>query len=251
MKLYDRFGAKGFHSSFATTFGIDFDTYENVCLKSVARCRVFQQLHSAGRPNAVLRARRRFHAAAICRTPLLRRGNECIIERGVSQQGLPAARTEIGRAAGWLREHDISRARRESRGRWNGRMQRGGLAASGASSPPHGPTSRRDWIKSDIHRATGRMDGSAHLMASTPNPRPALLIYATAAGAHSLRTDMMGGIGSQFMGLVDERPVKRLIVISPYWDDNLTALRNLIEELQPDETVLLSSRSAGSFRSKR
>ena len=32
MKLYDRFGAKGFHSSFITTFGIDFDTYENVCL---------------------------------------------------------------------------------------------------------------------------------------------------------------------------------------------------------------------------
>src|SRR5262245_15509780 len=32
MKLYDRFAAKGFHSSFVTTFGIDFDTYENVCL---------------------------------------------------------------------------------------------------------------------------------------------------------------------------------------------------------------------------
>ena len=32
MKLYDRFGAKGFHSSFITTFGIDFDTYKNVCL---------------------------------------------------------------------------------------------------------------------------------------------------------------------------------------------------------------------------
>ena len=32
MKFYDRFGAKGFHSSFITTFGIDFDTFENVCL---------------------------------------------------------------------------------------------------------------------------------------------------------------------------------------------------------------------------
>ena len=32
MKLYDRFGAKGFHSSLISTFGIDFDTYENVCL---------------------------------------------------------------------------------------------------------------------------------------------------------------------------------------------------------------------------
>ena len=52
-------------------------------------------------------------------------------------------------------------------------------------------------------------------------------------------TNGNGGIGSQDVGLIDERPVKRLIVISPYWDDNLTALRSLIEELTPDETVLL------------
>src|ERR1700730_14576363 len=32
MKLYERFGEKGFHSSFITSFGIDFDAYENICL---------------------------------------------------------------------------------------------------------------------------------------------------------------------------------------------------------------------------
>ena len=32
MKLYERFGDKGFHTSFVTTFGIDFDAYENIAL---------------------------------------------------------------------------------------------------------------------------------------------------------------------------------------------------------------------------
>jgi hypothetical protein len=32
VKLYERFGDKGFHTSIVTTFGVDFDTYENVAL---------------------------------------------------------------------------------------------------------------------------------------------------------------------------------------------------------------------------
>ena len=32
MKLYERFGDSGFHTSIVTTFGVDFDTYENVAL---------------------------------------------------------------------------------------------------------------------------------------------------------------------------------------------------------------------------
>ena len=32
MKLYERFGERGYHTSIITTFGLDFDTYENVVL---------------------------------------------------------------------------------------------------------------------------------------------------------------------------------------------------------------------------
>jgi len=32
MKLYETFGKRGFHTSIATSFGIDFDAYENVML---------------------------------------------------------------------------------------------------------------------------------------------------------------------------------------------------------------------------
>ena len=30
MKLYERFGERGYHTSIITTFGLDFDTYECV-----------------------------------------------------------------------------------------------------------------------------------------------------------------------------------------------------------------------------
>lgn len=41
MRLYERFADKGYHSSIATTFGIDFDAYENIVLPRIrgAGCR--------------------------------------------------------------------------------------------------------------------------------------------------------------------------------------------------------------------
>ena len=32
MKLYERYGDNGFHTCIATTFGVDFDAYENIVL---------------------------------------------------------------------------------------------------------------------------------------------------------------------------------------------------------------------------
>lgn len=32
MKLYERFADKNYHTSIVTTFGIDFDAYENIVL---------------------------------------------------------------------------------------------------------------------------------------------------------------------------------------------------------------------------
>ena len=41
MKLYEKFADNGFHSSIVTTFGIDFDAYENIVLPRLrgAGCR--------------------------------------------------------------------------------------------------------------------------------------------------------------------------------------------------------------------
>jgi hypothetical protein len=47
--------------------------------------------------------------------------------------------------------------------------------------------------------------------------------------------------------LVEERPVERLIVLSPYWDEDLSALRHLATVLQPQEIVILIDRDKGLF----
>jgi hypothetical protein len=53
MKLYERFGDKGFHTSFVTTFGIDFDAYENIAL---SRYRVFAGRGATTMPSSQMRA---------------------------------------------------------------------------------------------------------------------------------------------------------------------------------------------------
>jgi hypothetical protein len=37
MKLYEYYGKSGFHTSIVTTFGIDFDAYENVIFSRAGR----------------------------------------------------------------------------------------------------------------------------------------------------------------------------------------------------------------------
>src|SRR4029077_13408966 len=48
-----------------------------------------------------------------------------------------------------------------------------------------------------------------------------------------LTSNNQTGIAQQFIALVAERPVSRLIVISPYWDEGLVALKYLIAQLAP------------------
>jgi hypothetical protein len=54
-----------------------------------------------------------------------------------------------------------------------------------------------------------------------------------------ITNDSPTGIARQFLEFVTERPVSRLVVISPYWDEKLAALKYLSAELSPEETILL------------
>ncbi|RQS64273.1 hypothetical protein DID96_28520 [Burkholderia sp. Bp8963] len=59
------------------------------------------------------------------------------------------------------------------------------------------------------------------------------------SAAQFLCSDAEEGIGTRFTRNVGSARVKRLIVVSPYWDADLSALRALIEALTPEKTVLL------------
>lgn len=56
MKLYERFGDSGFHTSIVTTFGVDFDAYENIAAS---------RFRSAGSRNNMLVVDRRMLAFAL------------------------------------------------------------------------------------------------------------------------------------------------------------------------------------------
>lgn len=55
------------------------------------------------------------------------------------------------------------------------------------------------------------------------------------------------GIANRFVQLVAGRPVKRLIVVSPYWDADLHALNSLKAALSPSKTAVLIQPKAGLF----
>ncbi|MGV4796293.1 hypothetical protein [Rhizobium sp. F40D2] len=47
------------------------------------------------------------------------------------------------------------------------------------------------------------------------------------------------GIGQQFLDLIDDAPVEDFVVVSPYWDDNLSALHFLQQRLRTESISIL------------
>lgn len=52
-------------------------------------------------------------------------------------------------------------------------------------------------------------------------------------------------IADQFVQYIDEAHVRRLTVLSPYWDDELEAVRTLAERVHPEQLVILAAPDAG------
>jgi hypothetical protein len=239
MKLYDRFGARGFHTSFATTFGIDFDTYENVCLNRLrgAGCsnnfimpdaqmlsyalegpsappQYAGRLYSVAGMNSSSNGV--FHSKVFLR--LGRRSGELLVgSANMTSPGLAGNREIVG----------MVECRAEDSG------ERRIIAVAWAYL-----AALLDQSQTSIAQQIGWLEARTSWLLNT-EPAAGAIGLRDGSQCAFLTNGNDGRIGSQFVGLVNERPVKRLIVISPYWDDNLTALRSLIEELQPSQTVLL------------
>jgi hypothetical protein len=74
-------------------------------------------------------------------------------------------------------------------------------------------------------------------------PASGVVTLADGCAAALLTSDAPIGIAA----LVEEGTVERLIVLSPYWDEDLTALRHLATVLQPQEVIILIDRDKGLF----
>ena len=239
MKLYDRFGAKGFHSSLISTFGIDFDAYENVCLNrlrgagctnnfilpdarmlSLALDGASAPPRHAGRRYAAARmeARRKgvFHSKLFLR--LGRKGGELLVgSANMTAPGLAGNRELMGMIECGREESGERAIVAAALAYLEARLDRG---QASIAQQVTWMLARTPWLK-DAQPATGLTelrDGSV---------------------AAFLSSDGETGIGRQFVDFISDRPVERLVVISPYWDENLAALKQFVAELGPREMVLL------------
>jgi hypothetical protein len=237
IKLYDRFNARGFHTSLITSFGVDFDAFESI---------VLPRLRGAGCFHTALLADRGMLAYALQDPSALPAyAGRHYTATGIGAAGVfhPKLILQLGRNGGRLL---VTSANMTAPGLAGNLEVAGELeAVSGQAgecavlaaawrflqrlvpSDDPGLGYQLDWM---LRRA-------AWLTDTEPASGPVVLNDGTDAAW--LASDQPHGIARQFAALVEERPVKRLTVISPYWDGDLAALKFLIEELKPAETVLL------------
>ncbi|KKJ78001.1 hypothetical protein WH95_06245 [Kiloniella litopenaei] len=244
MRLYERFADKGYHTSIATTFGINFDAYENI---------VLPRLRGAGCRNNILLADRRMLTHALDgASPLPRQAGKLYTVEGAAAQGLfhPKLFLQVGRKAGRL---IIGSAN----------LTAAGLAGNLELVTILGYDSEDEGTQSLIAQAWQYLEGlidpgnqmlltqrkwmlnrAPWLRTAEPSENPVTLGDGSVAAL--LIANTQTGIGSRFTALINER-VDRLIVISPYWDDELAALAFLSEELGPREISVLIDQDTELF----
>ncbi len=244
MRLYERFGDKGFHTSVVTTFGVDFDAYESVALPRFrgAGCNNNILVVDAGMLTYALdgASARPEHA-----------GRHYSVG-AASAAGVfhPKLYLQLGRRRGQLL---IGSANMTASG-LAGNLELAGLVVSSDGG------GERALLGAAWNYIDRRLDHDAQtighqcrwMRARTPwltdtEPAIGMVNLADGTAAALLTSDDARGIGVRFADLVGDRPVRRLTVLSPYWDEDLAALKHLIAALRPAETVVLIERDKALF----
>jgi len=249
MKLYQRFAERGYHSSVVTTFGIDFDAYESI---------VLPRLRNAGCNNNLVIADSRMLTYALDSSDQLpRTAGRHYSVLGARSKGVfhPKVVLQLGRDAGRL---IVSSANVTAPG-LAGNLEVAGLVAASADRKAECRLLAAGWRY--LERFLDQEQESvAHqvewLRQRTPwlfEHEPAENAIEVATGERVALIDGNGrqSIASRFAAMVDGEKVRRLIVVSPYWDDDLRALGSLQKAMDAKEVSVLVGGSMVSFPSKR
>jgi hypothetical protein len=243
MKLYDLFSDKGFHTSLATSFGIDFDAYETI---------VLPRLRGSGCRNNIVVADSRMLTYALSNvTRLPAMAGSAYTVTGAAAKGVfhPKLFLQLGRRRGRL---IVSSANLTTPG-LAGNLEIAGVVECSESLSAEQQIIAQAWAY--LSRHVSRDRGPAHqidwLGARTPWLMRAQFSTGPLTLADGMRAALMTtgeevGIGQRFAEFVDE-PVSRLIVVSPYWDESLAALSYLIERLRPDEIAVVVDNARTQF----
>lgn len=244
MRLYERFGDRGFHTSIITSFCVDFEAYEDIALP---------RLRGAGSHNNLLLVDDKMLREALDGGLALPRfAGRWYSASGVTAKGVfhPKIVLQIGRGEGRI---IVSSANMTSSGLAGNLELAGSLECTEDASPQQQIIAQVWQYASACFKDAGQAVASqlAWAEARTPWLRRA----APATGAVTLDdgtvaaflTPQPQGIGEQFVRHLDGEPVKRLVVFSPYWDDKLDGLKHLIARLEPAKIALLVDTAKGEF----
>lgn len=237
MRLYDRFADKEFHTSIATSFGIDFDAYESI---------VLPRLRGAGcRNNIVIADGRMLTHALAGASALPRSAGRLYTVNGASADGVfhPKVFLQAGRRRGRL---IVSSANLTAPG-LAGNLELAGMIACGHTASGEQQLIARAFaylLRFTSDRSQQGLSGQLDWMLArapwlgraAPATGPVTLADGTRAAL--LTSGEVEGIGQRFIDLIEE-PVVRLSVISPYWDIDLRALSFLARRLSPAELCVL------------
>ena len=236
MKLYEQYAEKSFHTSVAATFGIDFDAYESI---------VLPRLRGAGcHNNIVIPDSRMLTYALESALALPKHAGQLYTVNGANVQGVfhPKLFLQFGRHGGRL---IVSSANLTASG-LAGNLELVGVLVCEESETGEQQLIAQAWtyvsrlIDKRQQGTTGQRDWmlarTPWLERTTPTSGPVSLADGTTAAI--LTTDGPTSIGARFTEMVRE-PVTRLIVISPYWDMDLAALKMLVGRLNPTEIAIL------------
>jgi hypothetical protein len=244
ISLFKDVARTGFHTSIITTYSVDAAFYDGS---------LFQRLRTYGCENTILLADKRMLELAIEQTP------ESFARAGVGYAVVPVAlegcfhpklHIRLGADGGSL---VVGSANATAAG-WGGNRE---IVASfewwrrreNADDSVVQSLIRKafdyvmPWIEgadqASLRRKLELIErDAAWLFEANANDGPVALEDGSSVDLFLERADGEVSILRRMIDAVGSKAVKRLIVVSPYWDARLAALRELHERLKPNETVI-------------
>lgn len=245
MKLYERFGTRGYHTSVITSFGIDFDAYENI---------VLPRLRGAGCQNNILAVDRRMLSQALDGAQALPQfAGRWYTVSGARANAVfhPKVSVQLGRNGGRM---IISSANMTASGlAGNLELANEIVCGSEVSGEQHLVAQGWRYVLRILRETDQASDGQiVWALARAPWLRHAVDV----ADRQTLQDETLAallttggplGISEQFLRLIASERVIRFLVMSPYWDSDLQALATLISRLSPSKAAVLIDPMARSF----
>lgn len=239
MKLYDALSVNGFHTSFITTFGIDFDAYESICLS---------RLRGAGCNNNFILADKGMLSYALDGASALpqQAGKSYVTAEMTAPRG-GVCHSKLMLRFGRRKASLLVGSANMTAPGFGGNREILGLVECGAEDG-----GERQIIAAAWSYISGHLDPAQECIArqidwmharcpwlAAAEPGHTLVEMRDGSLAAFLTNDAVrGSIGQQFVGFIGE-PVRRMIVVSPYWDPALSALKTLHNQLRPKQTFVL------------